>query len=256
MQDLEEPPPYNFLCPITQDLMVDPVSLLDGFSYEREAITAWLEEHDTSPSSGLRLDQKLIIPNHGLRGAIDEWNERQASARNASLLAPGDTPFTLRRMQSAARSGIEEAQAQSASGTLLPLMTNPLAAAALLPAAPARRPLMTILQGQAGLKIYRCLRTSSPLEGFHAHLARRTFTQQFIGGVIGQIDHTMKIALRPATGGVSFAPYALQRAEANATMNEDGCICFCAFLQSTTYNDQAAEEAVAAAEEDDEMPVD
>ena len=110
---------------------------------------------------------------------------------------------------------------------------------------------MTILQGQAGLKIYRCLRTSSPLEGFHAHLARRTlFTQQFIGGVIGQIDHTMKIALRSATGGVSFAPYALHM------MNEDGCICFCAFLQSTTYNDQAAEEAVAAAEEDDEMPVD
>jgi len=255
MQDLEEPPPYNFLCPITQDLMVDPVSLLDGFSYEREAITAWLEEHDTSPSSGLRLDQKLIIPNHGLRGAIDEWNERQASARNASLLAPGDTPFTLRRMQSAARSGIEEAQAQSASGTLLPLMTI------LQPGGdPGLRAQCHTAQiratGQAGLKIYRCLRTSSPLEGFHAHLARRTFTQQFIGGVIGQIDHTMKIALRPATGGVSFAPYALQRAEANATMNEDGCICFCAFLQSTTYNDQAAEEAVAAAEEDDEMPVD
>ena len=116
MQDLEEPPPYNFLCPITQDLMVDPVSLLDGFSYEREAITAWLEEHDTSPSSGLRLDQKLIIPNHGLRGAIDEWNERQASARNASLLAPGDTPSTLRRMQSAARSGIEEAQSGGGEG--------------------------------------------------------------------------------------------------------------------------------------------
>ena len=118
------------------------------------------------------------------------------------------------------------------------------------------RKTLRAVQGQAGLKIYRCLRTSSPLEGFHAHLARRTFTQQFIGGVIGQIDHTMKIALRPATGGVYFAPYALQRAEANATMNEDGCICFCAFLQSTTYNDQAAEEAVAAAEEDDDMPVD
>ena len=63
------------------------------------------------------------------------------------------------------------------------------------------------------------------------------FTQQFIGGVIGQIDHTMKIALRSATGGVSFAPYALHM------MNEDGCICFCAFLQSTTYNDQACKMA-------------
>ena len=41
--------PEAFMCPITSELMADPVSTADGFSYEREAITTWLEEHSTSP---------------------------------------------------------------------------------------------------------------------------------------------------------------------------------------------------------------
>jgi hypothetical protein len=35
--------------PITAEIMTDPVSTLDGFTYEREAITEWLRTKDTSP---------------------------------------------------------------------------------------------------------------------------------------------------------------------------------------------------------------
>lgn len=39
----------SFLCPITRELMTDPVVDPDGNSYERSAIENWLQEHSTSP---------------------------------------------------------------------------------------------------------------------------------------------------------------------------------------------------------------
>lgn len=45
--------------------MVDPVSTMDGQTYEREAIVEWLENNDTSPSTGELLKDKKLIPNYG-----------------------------------------------------------------------------------------------------------------------------------------------------------------------------------------------
>ncbi len=42
-------PTSKFLCPITHQLMTDPVVDPDGHSYERSAIENWLKEHSTSP---------------------------------------------------------------------------------------------------------------------------------------------------------------------------------------------------------------
>lgn len=39
----------SFLCPITRELMIDPVIDPDGNSYERSAIENWLKQHSTSP---------------------------------------------------------------------------------------------------------------------------------------------------------------------------------------------------------------
>jgi len=57
-------------CPITMLLMADPVVTADGFSYEREAIVKWLQEHDISPKTGEPLPNKVLIPNHTLRAVI------------------------------------------------------------------------------------------------------------------------------------------------------------------------------------------
>lgn len=70
----------SFMCPITTLLMTDPVSTLDGQSYEREAITEWLENNDTSPSTGELLKDKTLIPNYGLKRAIAEFSEDPARA--------------------------------------------------------------------------------------------------------------------------------------------------------------------------------
>lgn len=47
--------PADCFCPITRSLMSDPVRTDDGFTYDRDAITMWLESHDTSPMTNLSL---------------------------------------------------------------------------------------------------------------------------------------------------------------------------------------------------------
>lgn len=60
------------ICPITQDVMEDPVVCADGHSYERAAITHWLLARDTSPCTNAPLPHKNVVPNHALRNLIAE----------------------------------------------------------------------------------------------------------------------------------------------------------------------------------------
>lgn len=64
--------PNEFLCPISQELMQDPVSTSDGHTYERELIEAWLQTKSTSPITGLPLPSKDLIPNVSLRKLIQD----------------------------------------------------------------------------------------------------------------------------------------------------------------------------------------
>ena len=71
--------PDEYLCPITTEIMTDPVTTLDGFTYERAAITEWLRTKDTSPKTGATLESKALIPNYNLRSIIRAFNEAGAS---------------------------------------------------------------------------------------------------------------------------------------------------------------------------------
>ena len=46
----------------------------DGHTYERSAIEQWLETHNTSPTTGLELVSKQLIPNHNLRSLIQDFH--------------------------------------------------------------------------------------------------------------------------------------------------------------------------------------
>jgi hypothetical protein len=65
--------PPEFLCPITADVMQDPVVTADGFSYERSAIEEWFRKHDTSPCTNNVLFNRSLIPNLTLRNHIREF---------------------------------------------------------------------------------------------------------------------------------------------------------------------------------------
>ena len=55
--------PNEYLCPITYDLMLEPVKASDGYIYEKAAIVDWLKKHGTSPFTREVLTQELISQN-------------------------------------------------------------------------------------------------------------------------------------------------------------------------------------------------
>lgn len=65
--------PNEFLCPITEEVFVDPVMTCDGHTYERKAIEAWLNNHDTSPSTNLPLSNKNLMPNVVLKNLVKSF---------------------------------------------------------------------------------------------------------------------------------------------------------------------------------------
>ncbi|CAF0788659.1 unnamed protein product [Adineta steineri] len=68
-------PSETFLCPITHELMVDPVIDPDGNSYERHAIEDWLRQNNTSPITRAHLPATELRPNRALKLAIDEYRD-------------------------------------------------------------------------------------------------------------------------------------------------------------------------------------
>lgn len=79
----------DFFCPITDDVMRDPVITSAGHSYERSAIegnektsalrlayncmcvAGWLAMHNTDPKTNIVLESLALVPNHTLRSAIE-----------------------------------------------------------------------------------------------------------------------------------------------------------------------------------------
>ncbi|XP_065851564.1 U-box domain-containing protein 21-like [Euphorbia lathyris] len=66
--------PRHFICPISLDLMKDPVTLSSGITYDRESIESWLQNGNFScPVTNQILTSFDQIPNHSLRKLIQDW---------------------------------------------------------------------------------------------------------------------------------------------------------------------------------------
>ena len=90
-------PSSTFMCPITQELMIDPVIDPDGNSYERHAIEGWLRQNNTSPITRAPLSIKDLRPNRALKQAIDEYRHsiRPKKQSSASHTAKQQKPIEL-----------------------------------------------------------------------------------------------------------------------------------------------------------------
>ncbi|PON95824.1 Beta-catenin [Trema orientale] len=66
--------PKDFCCPISLDLMRDPVIISTGQTYDRSSISRWMEEgHCTCPKTGQMLINTRLVPNRALRNLIMQW---------------------------------------------------------------------------------------------------------------------------------------------------------------------------------------
>lgn len=73
--DIETECPNCFCCPITSQIMTDPVLSIDGYCYERRNLKQWIQDHEISPKSKSKLVLKEIrlISNLSLKGHIWSW---------------------------------------------------------------------------------------------------------------------------------------------------------------------------------------
>ncbi|XP_051125426.1 U-box domain-containing protein 8 [Andrographis paniculata] len=80
--------PDDFKCPISLEVMADPVILSSGHTFDRASIQRWLDAgHRTCPISKQLLPEPLsLIPNHALRSLISNYTL-------GSLPQPQTQPF-------------------------------------------------------------------------------------------------------------------------------------------------------------------
>ncbi|CAK7343614.1 unnamed protein product [Dovyalis caffra] len=70
--------PADFRCPISLDLMRDPVVVATGQTYDRGSINLWIESgHNTCPKTGQTLVHTSLIPNRALKNLIAMWCREQ-----------------------------------------------------------------------------------------------------------------------------------------------------------------------------------
>ncbi|KAJ9548357.1 hypothetical protein OSB04_020900 [Centaurea solstitialis] len=89
--------PDDFRCPISLELMKDPVIVSTGQTYERSCIEKWVEAgHRTCPKTQQNLTSTALIPNYVLRSLIAQWCETNGmeppkrSGRSASACTPAE----------------------------------------------------------------------------------------------------------------------------------------------------------------------
>ncbi len=79
--------PNAFICPITYEIMENPVVASDGHTYGRDAIEVWITRNGTSPFTRAPLTNELL-PNRPLKEMIDEFieNNREWAIENISWI--------------------------------------------------------------------------------------------------------------------------------------------------------------------------
>ncbi|KAL3511422.1 hypothetical protein ACH5RR_030823 [Cinchona calisaya] len=70
-------PPEELRCPISLQLMHDPVIIASGQTYERICIEKWFSDgHNTCPKSQQQLCHLVLTPNYCVKGLVASWCEQ------------------------------------------------------------------------------------------------------------------------------------------------------------------------------------
>jgi Mg-chelatase subunit ChlD len=98
------------VCPITGEIMKEPVTTPDGNTYEKEAILQWLHNHNTEPQTRNILSANQLVPNRALKVLYENYMstinindtnmdsfeiERIPLTLNATILKTNETKFDI-----------------------------------------------------------------------------------------------------------------------------------------------------------------
>jgi hypothetical protein len=65
--------PNYFMCPLTLDILWDPVITPSGYSYERKAISEFIRKYGIDPFTKNHLKENDLIPNIQLKEAVSHY---------------------------------------------------------------------------------------------------------------------------------------------------------------------------------------
>lgn len=92
--------PECFLCPISSEIMTDPVMLATGQTYDRPYIQTWLDaDHRTCPKTQQVLPHVILTPNYLVRSMIEQWCESQGldyPSRTSTVQGDGIMPHDIK----------------------------------------------------------------------------------------------------------------------------------------------------------------
>jgi hypothetical protein len=74
-EEVEVDSNHPFICPITLQIMKDPVVTPQGLCFERQAIMEWLEKSQTCPITHQPLSFHQLITCYSLKNAIEEYDK-------------------------------------------------------------------------------------------------------------------------------------------------------------------------------------
>ncbi|ESQ48858.1 hypothetical protein EUTSA_v10020668mg [Eutrema salsugineum] len=103
--------PKYFLCPISLEIMKDPVTAVSGITYDRQSIVKWLEKVPSCPVTKLPLPiDSGLTPNHMLRRLIQHWcveNATRGVVRIPTPRAPPGKPNVIEEIKNLEKFGEE-----------------------------------------------------------------------------------------------------------------------------------------------------
>ncbi|XP_051203933.1 U-box domain-containing protein 21-like [Lolium perenne] len=101
--------PAHFLCPISLELMKDPVTAPTGITYDRDSLEGWLARgRATCPVTGAPVRLGDLVPNHATRRMIQDWcvaNQAERVPTPKVPVADADAAEVLAGVSAAARRG-------------------------------------------------------------------------------------------------------------------------------------------------------
>lgn len=79
--------PEDFRCPISMELMKEPVTISTGVTYERKNIERWFHAYkkNTCPATMQSIDTLEMTPNHTLKRLIQAWLEINGKSKSPIL---------------------------------------------------------------------------------------------------------------------------------------------------------------------------
>ncbi|CAK8995711.1 unnamed protein product [Durusdinium trenchii] len=116
---VEDPP--ELCCPISQELMEDPVVAADGITYERRCIAEWFQSNSGSPTTRETLSTHVLNPSQRMKSAVIAYKEKtvQEILPVASQVPTDDALKLLSRGEQFVRASLPDASAKKKLSSLL-----------------------------------------------------------------------------------------------------------------------------------------